>query len=50
MTDLYYKVNPLLYSFLRGPYNYQKALYTGEHFYLPKSTEKTHARMGLYAM
>ena len=22
-----------------GPYNYQKALYTGKHFYLPKSTE-----------
>ena len=33
-----------------GPYNYQKALYTGKHFYLPKSTEKTHARRGLYAM
>ena len=31
---------------LTGPYNYQKALYTGKHFYLPKSTEKTHARMG----
>ena len=29
------------------PYNYQKALYTGKHFYLPKSTEKTHARKGL---
>ena len=27
-----------------GPYNYQKALYTGKHLYLPKSTEKTHAR------
>ena len=34
----------------RGPYNYQKALYTGKHFYLPKSTEKTHARRGLYAL
>ena len=33
-----------------GPYNYQKALYTGKHFYLPKNTEKTHARRGLYAM
>ena len=33
-----------------GPYNYQKALYTGKHFYLPKSTEKTHARRGLYAL
>ena len=30
-----------------GPYNYQKALYTGKHFYLPKSTEKTQARLGL---
>ena len=34
----------------RGPYNYQKALYTGKHFYLPKSTEKTHARRCLYAL
>ena len=33
-----------------GPYNYQKALYTGKHFYLPKSTEKTHARRDLYAL
>ena len=33
-----------------GPYNYQKALYTGKHFYLPKSAEKTHARRGLYAL
>ena len=36
--------------FLKGPYNYQKAIYTGKHFYLPKSTEKTHARRGLYAL
>ena len=36
--------------FLWGPYKYQKALYTGKHFYLPKSTEKKHARKGLYAM
>ena len=35
---------------LSGPYNYQKALYTGKHFYLPKSTEKTHARRGLLAL
>ena len=27
-------------SFRPGPYNYQKATYTGKHFYLPKSTEK----------
>ena len=33
-----------------GPYNYQKALYTVKHFDLPKSTEKTHARRGLYAL
>ena len=33
-----------------GPYSYQKALYTGKHFYLPKSIEKTHARSGLYAL
>ena len=33
-----------------GPYNYQKALYTGKHFHLPKSTEKTRARRGLYAL
>ena len=26
------------------------ALYTGKHFYLPKSTEKKHARRGLYAL
>ena len=37
-------------SFERGPYNYQKALYTGKHFYLPKSTEKIHARRGLSAL
>ena len=29
-----------------GPYNYQKALYTGKHYYLPKRTEKTHAKEG----
>ena len=39
-----------IYLGSRGPYNYQKALYTGKHFYLPKSTEKTHARRGLYAL
>ena len=33
-----------------GPCNYQKALYTGKHVDLPKSTEKTHARRGLYAL
>ena len=33
-----------------GPYNYQKALYTGKHFDLPKSTEKTYAWRGLYAL
>ena len=32
------------------PRTHQKALYTGKHFYLLKSTEKTHARRGLYAM
>ena len=35
---------------LQGPYNYQNALYTGKHFYLPKSTEKTYARRGLYVL
>ena len=25
-------------------------VYTGKHFYLPKSTEKTYARRGLYAL
>ena len=35
---------------LLGPCNYQKALSTGKHFYLPKITEKTHARRGLYAL
>ena len=33
-----------------GPYNYKKALYTGKHFYLPKSTEITHARRDRYAL
>ena len=33
-----------------GLYNYQKALYTGKHFYLPKSTDKTLSRRGLYAL
>ena len=28
----------------------KKAVYTGKHFYLPKSTKKTHARRGLYAL
>ena len=35
---------------IKGPYNYQKALYTGKHSYLPKSTEKIHIRRGLYAL
>ena len=35
---------------IRGPYDYQKALYTGKHFYLPKSTGKIHAMRGLYAL
>ena len=35
---------------IMGPYKYQKALYTGKHFYLPKRTEKTHARRGLHAL
>ena len=33
-----------------GPYKYQKALYTGKHFYLPKNIEKTHATRGLYVL
>ena len=32
-----------------GQYNYQKALYSGKHFNLPKSTEKKQARRGVYA-
>ena len=30
----------------RNPYNYQKALYTGKHFYLPKIIEKTTCKEG----
>ena len=28
----------------------KSTIYTGKHFYLPKSIEKTHARRGLYAL
>ena len=31
----------------KGPYDYQKALYTGKHFNLPKSIKKTHAKGGV---
>ena len=40
----------VFWPFNKGPYNYQKALYTGKHFYLPKGTEKTHARRDLYVL
>ena len=44
--------NPLLEETASGWGSIQlpKRIYTGKHFDLPKSTEKTHARRGLYAL